>query len=131
MGTFLAWKADTLVMESNGDTLVLPLDSVTTIEVSMGLGFSEAHFLTGTVVGFLLGMPIGVALAAAIDPEGCRPNCQLAGVYAGALGGALLGMLIGAAIPGESWEDVSPSRLGMSFGPQRDGRFGFGASVRF
>ena len=33
VGTFLAWKADLLVMESNGDTLTVSLDSVTTLEV--------------------------------------------------------------------------------------------------
>ena len=84
------------------------------------------------MVGFLLGMPIGVAIERATECANCpRRNLASAGVYVGAIGGGLLGMLIGAAIPGESWEDVSPSRLGMSVVPQRDGRFGLGVSVRF
>ncbi len=32
VGTFVAWKADTLVVQSNGDILALPLDSVTSVE---------------------------------------------------------------------------------------------------
>ncbi len=32
VGTFVAWKSDTLVVQSNGDILALPLDSVTSVE---------------------------------------------------------------------------------------------------
>jgi hypothetical protein len=44
----------------------------------------------------------------------------------------LLGVIIGGFIwKTDRWEEVPLDRLRVSFGPQRDGRFGFGASVRF
>ncbi len=48
MGTFLAWKADTLVMESNGDTLAVPLDIVIRLEVGQG---QKRHVWEGALLG--------------------------------------------------------------------------------
>ena len=140
VGTFLAWKADSLVMESNGDTLAVPQDFVTKLEVSTGRGYSKAQMRAGMIGGFFVGSAIGIAIAAVIAPrEGCsgvglkrtRGNCLFYGWTLGFLGGSLVGGVIGAGIPGDLWEEVSLDRLRVSFGPQRDGRFGLGLSVRF
>ncbi len=54
-----------------------------------------------------------------------------AGGVIGGLGGLVVGALIGSAIETDRWVDVPLDRLRVSLGPQRDSRFGFGASVRF
>jgi len=140
VGTFLAWKADSLVMESMGDTLAVPQDFVTKLEVSTGRGYSKAQMRAGMIGGFFVGSAIGIAIAAVTAPrEGCsgvglkrtHGNCLFYGWTLGFLGGSLVGGVIGAGIPGDLWEEVSLDRLRVSFGPQRDGRFGLGASVRF
>ena len=140
VGTFLAWKADSLVMESMGDTLAVPQDFVTKLEVSTGRGYSKAQMRAGMIGGFFVGSAIGIAIAAVIAPrEGCsgvglkrtRGNCLFYGWTLGFLGGSLVGGVIGAGIPGDLWEEVSLDRLRVSFGPQRDGRFALGLSVRF
>ncbi len=54
----------------------------------------------------------------------------LAALLGGGLG-AGVGFLVGNFVMVDSWVDVPLERLRVSLGPQRDGRFGFGASVRF
>ena len=140
VGTFLAWKADSLVMESNGDTLAVPQDFVTKLEVSTGRGYSKAHAIAGMIGGMFVGSLIGIAIAAVTAPEeGCsgvglkrtEGNCLFYGWTLGFLGGFLVGGVIGSVIPGDRWVDAPLDRLRVSLWPQRDGRFGFGASVRF
>ena len=131
VGTFVAWKSDTLVTESNGDILALPLDSVTTLEVSAGrrsqtgLG-ANMGVMAGAVMGALWGLH-SCTDEAFVTPEGCA---VVGGVLFGAAG-ALLGALIGATMKTERWVSVPLDRLHVSFELQRDGWFGVGASVRF
>ena len=131
-----------LVMESNGDTLAVPQDFVTKLEVSTGRGYSKAHAIAGMIGGMFVGSLIGIAIADVTAPEeGCssldvtakrdKGNCLANGFLVGFLGGSLVGWGIGALIPGDRWADVPLDRLRVSFGPQRDGRFGLGLSVRF
>ncbi len=135
VGTLLAWKADSLVMESNGDTLAVPLDIVTGLDVSWG---QKSRTLKGAGIGFLVGGAAGLATAAiacaiAGDCDADSPYTGLVYAYLGGLGavvGALTGAIIGSTITVDRWVDV-PLRLRVSLGPQRHGRFGFGASVRF
>lgn len=49
----------------------------------------------------------------------------------GAVAGGLLGLIIGAALPADHWVAISPGRLGLHVGPQRDGGYSLRASVRF
>ena len=51
-GTFVAWKADTLVVQSNGDTLSVPVDLVTKLDVSWDRITNTDE---GARIGFLLG----------------------------------------------------------------------------
>jgi hypothetical protein len=52
-----------------------------------------------------------------------------AAVVGGALG--MIGGVLVARKPVDRWEEVPLGRLRLSVGPQRDGRFAFGASVAF
>ena len=131
VGTLLAWKSDTLVFQSNGDTLSVPVDLMARLEVSRG---GKTNAGKGAGIGLLLGGVAGWVIGhVSRDPE-CAPYCiyyDVAGVMFGGLGGLVAGALIGRLIKTDRWVDVPLDRLGVSLGPQRDGRFGLGASVRF
>jgi hypothetical protein len=141
VGTFLAWKSDTLVVQSNGDILPLPLDSVTRLDVSRGRKTNTAR---GAGIGFLLGGLVGAVIVYASYEE-CVPQgpwscigpdfgsgfAAAVGGVIGGLGGLVAGAIIGTAIKTERWQEVPLDRVRVSLGSQRDGRFGFGASVRF
>ena len=141
VGSFVAWESDTLVVQSNGDTLAVPQDFVTKLEVSTGRGYSKAHAIAGMIGGMFVGSLIGIAIADVTAEEGCssldvtakrdKGNCLANGFLVGFLGGSLVGWGIGALIPGDRWADVPLDRLRVSVAPQRDGRFGLGLSVRF
>ena len=130
VGTFVAWKSDTLVVQSNGDTLQVALMNVTRLDVYMG---RKAQAGAGAVVG---GLVVVVPLAIAAATCGASFGCPNGGEAAKVLliwgtAGAFVGALIGAATNTDRWEEVPLDQLRVSLGPQRDGRFGFGASVRF
>ena len=131
VGTFMTWNADTLVTESNGDILALPLDSVTTLEVSAPRTSQAGSFaailgVTGAVVGAVVGG------ASCTDERFVTPGqCAVVGGLVFGAAGALLGALAGAAGTTERWLSVPLDHRRARFGPQPDGSFGFGASVKF
>ncbi len=140
VGTFLAWKADSLVWESKGDTLAVPQRLMRKLEVSAGRGPTGENMLRGFLLGGLVGTAIGIGWAEATAPEeGCsfmfgkrtKGTCLELGGLLGFFGGSLLGLAVGRNTPGDLWEEVSLNRVRVSLGPQRDGRFGLGASVKF
>jgi hypothetical protein len=144
VGSFVAWKSDTLVVQSNGDTLSVPVGLVTGFDVSRGW---KRHTEEGVGYGLVLGLVAGGFVGAKtyerprrrprpafdfdLSPDlGWVPRMFIgAGIGAGI--GAVAGALVGFAIKTEQWEEAPLDRLRMSLGPQRDGGFGFGASVRF
>ncbi len=138
VGTFWAWGTDSLIIESNGNALALPLDSVTKLEVSRG---QKSHTVAGAIIGSLVGGVAVGAIAIATYEEceggwGCIGDfgpgfAALVGGLVGGLGGGVVGALVGRSIKTDRWQEVPLDRLRVNLGPQRDGRFGFGASVRF
>ncbi len=140
VGTFLAWKADSLVVQSNGDTLSVPVNLVTRLDVSRG---RKTNTGKGAGIGFLLGGVVGAVIGLASYEE-CESqgafSCigdlgpgvnALGGAIIGGLVGLVAGVLIGSATETDRWQEVPLDRLRLSLGPQRDCRFGFRASVRF
>ena len=175
VGTLVTRNADTLVVDNNGETLAVPLDIVTELEVSRRLGLSRNGAAKGATIGgvllyavsrspaasafgagvgallgsgpgarkgagigFLIGGLVGAGIGGASgdDPPGTFFRLSAGekaffGLLAFGFAGSIVGSIVGAALPGHGWEDVPLDRLRVSLGPQRDGRFGFGASVRF
>jgi hypothetical protein len=141
VGTFLAWKSDTLVFQSNGDTLSVPAGLVTRLDVRRG---RKTNTGKGAGIGFVLGSFTGAAILLATYEE-CVPRgawscigpdfgsgfAAATGALIGGLGGVLFGAIIGSAIKTDRWREVPLHRLRVSLAPQRDERFGLGLSVEF
>ena len=120
--------------------MAAPWPSITRLEVTRG---RKSHGGPGAAFGALIGIPLGAVVGLAIYQE-CVPHgpfgclfdwgpeySALGGALVGGLGGVVVGALIGATIETDRWEEVPLDQLRVSFGPQRDGRFGLGLSVRF
>ena len=123
--TFQAFDNDTLVL----GPMKCPLASVTHLDVHRG---RKSAALLGAGIGFGVGTALVIALQS--TPSACSPEPCDAGDWATAIYyvggfGAGLGILVGLVFRSDRWEEVSLDRV--SFAPQRDGRFGFGLSLRF
>ncbi len=127
VGTFVTWEADSLIMESNGNVLALPLDSVTKLEVSWG---RKTNTGMGAGIGFLLGGVVGAVVGYA-SYDKCVPEGWFSciGPDFGSEGIGLGGLVIGAIMGGSP--EVRLDLLRVSLGLQRDGGFGLGASLSF
>ena len=138
-GTVQLLTTDSLVMRPGYGAwpVAIPLASVTRLEVSrgqksrMGLG-AGIGLLGGGSLGYLISSGrIGARCSGSSflvpSPEAC---IQLATV-GGAVVGTLIGLVVGAVFTTYRWEEVPLDQLRVSVGPQRDGRFGLGLSVRF
>lgn len=131
-GTVTAVRSDTLTV----GTLQVPLASVTRLDVHQG---RKGNVGKGAIIGTLVGVPTGLALGI-LYQQACSDSIETGetclalipiGAVAVGLAGALVGGTIGALIKTDRWEEVPLDQLRVSVGPQRDGRFGFGALVRF
>jgi hypothetical protein len=117
VGALQVLNADSIVME---DGLMFPMASITQLDVSRG---RKSWALLGAGVGLVVGAGLGGAIGAATGDEG--------GIaVGGGLVGFGLGTAIGAGIRSDRWDEVPLDRIRVSL-VQPDGRFGFGASVRF
>ena len=89
--------------------------------------------LRGGAIGFLVGAGVGAVIGLAAGDEPPDPGCGIffcrasERVAIGAVVFGFVGAVIGYAIASSGQHD----RLLVSVGPQRDGRYGLGASVGF
>ena len=138
-GTIAALTADSVVLRIGepATQLAVSLASVNRLEVVRG---RKSNVGTGAGIGLVVGMVAGAVFGYAsfeecvsfcIGPDIDRGENAVLGAAIFGLGGTVFGALIGASSKTERWEEVPLDRLRVSLGPQRDGRFGFGASVRF
>ena len=128
---FETWRGDTLVIVADS-SMNFPLAFVTRLEV----GRNRRYAGRGAAIGLALGGVgggglVGVACANDSFTKDAAGGCAVAGAVVFGAVGALIGALIGTGITGTHWEEVPLDRLRLQVAPQRDGRFGFGASVRF
>ncbi len=129
-GTLTRWEADSLAIGDNW----IPATSVVRIEVKRRhsrlvriVEYTGRGLLVGALAGWLF-------FYLPCDPKdayfGC-PSTQWEPIEIGAVVGALAGALVGATRKRDYWVSVSLDQLLVGFVPQRGGRFGLGASVRF
>ncbi len=112
--------------------LAIPLASVTRLELSMPSGSQVGQgALYGSTIGAFGGSVVGFVACENDSYVDVSSACALAGAVIFGAGGALVGAMVGAMITGARWEEVPLDQLRVSVGPQRDGRFGLGLSVRF
>ena len=124
VGTVVSWESEQLVLDALRGTLTFPIDSIIRLEISRG---KKSYVEEGAGIGLLVG---GISGYLACGPAfTCDKRALAAAIFA--VPGALLGAIVGAAASPTIWEEVPLSRLRVSLGPQRDGRFGLGLSVRF
>ena len=138
VGTLMSVSSDSLLLSVDGGAgqVFLPIISVSRIQVVRGRKPATGR---GAAIGALAGGVIGLvgSLTTYKECEGFCPGdlgrggtAALSGLVFGGLG-AGVGYLVGNFVTVDRWVDVPLNRLRVSLGPQRDGRFGLGASVRF
>ncbi len=135
-GTVQLLTTDSLVMRPEYGAphrLAIPLASITSLELSTPGGSRAGQ---GALIGLALGGVGGAFAAAAACPsdqflKASAGACAIGGAVIVGAGGALVGAIVGAMITGTRWEEVPLDQLRVSFGPQRNGRFGLGLSMRF
>ena len=125
VGYWVAWSENglTLRTEERDSSLVVPLGSLTKLEVSQGL---RSRTLKGAGIGFLVGGAAGLATAAiacaiAGDCDPDDPLTPLVYAFFGVLGagvGTLTGAIIGSIIKVDRWLDV-PLDLRVSLTPNK------------
>lgn len=99
VGRFQGLLADSLRL----DSMVVPLRSISRLEVSRGRSSSWSR---GLVMGLAGGALAGVALGASACEEGfvfSAGSCVAAAGVGGALAGGLVGAVVGAFIKHEKW----------------------------
>ena len=130
-GTLTRWEADSFAIADNW----IPITSVTRLEARRPKYSRGARVALSAGWGLAGGALLGAGWGALACSSG-NFECTLeAGVVTGARffggWGLVLGAIHGLFASIDRWEEVPLDQLRVSLGPQRDGRFGFGASVRF
>jgi len=125
VGTVVSWESGQLVLDALRGTLTFPIDSIIKLEISRG---KKSYVEEGALIGLLVGGISGyLGCGRVIKP--CDKRALAAAILA--VPGVVLGAIVGAGASPTIWEEVPASQLRVSFGPQRDGKLGVGASVRF
>ncbi len=132
VGYLTAIEGDQLTLDAS---LVLPLASVTRLEVSRGQkSMAGRGALIGAGAGAVAGVVTGLAVCAA---SSCGFEADLTGVVAlvlgagGALVGAGIGALIGSFIKTDRWETVPLDRIRVSLTTIAPGSLGATVRVRW
>ncbi len=127
VGTVVSWESEQLVLDALRGTLTFPIDSIIKLEINRG---KKSYVEEGAGIGLLVGGISGyLACGRAFPVRICDKRVLVGAIFA--VPGVVLGAIVGAGASPTIWEEVPVSQLRVSFGPQRDGRLGLGASVRF
>jgi hypothetical protein len=110
--TFVSADSQAVVVERDGQRLVLPRSSVQRLEASQGTRPLESRAWRGAKRGFLGGALVGGVLAALVLATGeddsyiSNEGVAVISLGAGVTAGTVLGTVIGAAAPSERWVPV-------------------------
>lgn len=131
VGTLIALKSDTLVLNVKGQTtpLAVPFASVSKLEVSKGQKRSARK---GAGRGFLIGACCGILVGAGAGTGSSESEGMFLAIPVLGGGGGIIGALIGTFIGAEAdhWEPAPlPVRVGVA--PQRGGGIRLAASFAF
>lgn len=117
VGTLVALNVDTLLLQAENSAfsrpVVIPLASITRLQVSRGMKSRGKSALKGSAIGFgVVFVPMLVVLAveeSQLDED--RTGDVLVYSLIGGAGGLALGGLIGSQSPGERWERIPVDRI--------------------
>jgi len=135
--TFVAVRADSLVVRRDPNTWSVPIAAITQIEVQRrGKPNTRRGALIGVLVGGVVGAVVGYTgyedECEGFGPGPCGPGVfAVMGVIVGGAAGAVIGALTGALVRPHRWLRVPLEQLDVSVAPQRGGRFALGFSVTF
>jgi hypothetical protein len=139
-GTLVRWEDDTLVVSVDGDApglaLMMPVDSVTRIEVQHERRMTAEGLLLGGLAGTLLAV---LASPDVVDDNGncttlpclayhVSPHIETRMAVLGGVG-ALLGTIIGSETKTATWVTVPLQRL--TVGPTAGGGLALGVQISF
>ena len=140
-GNLIRLTADSIVLTvgKSESQRAVPLTSVSSLKVWRHRSSVGQRAGLGTAVGLGLGALVGYTMGEDCPSSSSwrdgicigRETTTLILGMGGAIVGLLAGIVVGVADNGGEWEGVRLDPLRVSLGPQRDGRFGLGASVRF
>ena len=137
-GTITLRTARDTLLPIDSITLAAPIDSVRSLDVSVGRrNFARVGALIGGGMGLVVGMGMAVKQVDRCHDSGGfikgGPWCELNYLFAPAamLVGGWLGALIGRGWSGERWEPVPLARARVGLVPLWGGRLGLGASLAF
>lgn len=111
-GRVASLTGDTLVlrtMDTPTGRLLVPLDSITKLEVFQGTGKEWGSFF-GLFGGAVVGAGLGKVLVGDESAQGPVGGI-LVGAFAGGLAGYLVGTYLDWAVFGEDWEEIPVSRI--------------------
>jgi len=134
--TFVSFDHDTLLLKPGGCCIVdsIPIESITAVDVSGGIGVSAGRVAGGIVFGALAGTVVGwgvgnVACSMPESGELCGLGVALLATALGA-GGAVLGVVWGIESKVERWERIyPPGDVALLVAPTSEGGISVGASI--
>lgn len=132
IGRLSAVAGDTLVIEQykkrESNYLRVPVSEITRCQVHAG---TKGHFLTGLLVGTVVGCGTSLLLVATDDESHDFIDLSGFAVGVGTVGGAVLGGLIGAFARTDQWEPVPIGSLSVGIHQSSDGTAGLSLSLKF
>jgi hypothetical protein len=108
--------------------VTVPLDSVRSMEVSLGVGKSQAGI--GATIGIVFGLVVGYAIGKSQPPEWFFDPTSVYAVEGALIGGGA-GALIGSRIRPEHWRPMALRYHHIAVAPLPGGRVGVGAALAF
>jgi hypothetical protein len=116
------------VPESGAGPWIIPLASVTALEVSRG---RKSRWLIAAGIGVFGGAVFGAATGTSMEADFSDRDKRIIAATGLGLAGGLVGGLVGSAIKTDRWEEVPLDQFRVSIAPQHKRRLRVGLSLVF